>query len=117
MFWQHLSSQASNDEECVKQKPWVMYAGLVETSSNLAAVRCEADAASPSSGECAITCSSRSSLMPALEAVRGSIAKLASLVLPKGGEMLVKSCRFNNPACMSIRVAGWPRVRCFLSWC
>ena len=58
----------------------------METSNNLAAVRCEADAASPSSGACAVTCSSRSSLMPALEAVRGSIAKSASLVLPTAGE-------------------------------
>ena len=46
----------------------------------------EAGAAGPSSGACAITCSSRSSLMPALEAVRGSIAKLASLVPPTIGE-------------------------------
>ena len=60
----------------------MLCAGLVETSNNLAAVRCEAGAASPSSGACAITCSSRSSLMPALEAVRGSIAKLAGLVPP-----------------------------------
>jgi hypothetical protein len=57
-------------------------AGLVETSSNLAAVRCAAEAGAPGRGECAITCSSRSSLMPALEAVRVSIAKLAALVRP-----------------------------------
>lgn len=57
-------------------------AGLVETSSNLAAVRCAAEAGAPGRGECVITCSSRSSLMPALEAVRVSIAKLAALVRP-----------------------------------
>ncbi|KAK9826187.1 hypothetical protein WJX81_005747 [Elliptochloris bilobata] len=54
--------------------------GLVETSSNLAAVRCELGEANVPGAECAITCSSRSSLMPALEAVRSSIAKLAGLV-------------------------------------
>ncbi len=58
----------------------VQPAGLVETSSNLAAVRCVPEAGAPGRGDCSITCSSRSSLMPALEAVRASIAKLAGLV-------------------------------------
>ena len=58
----------------------VQSAGLVETSSNLAAVRCVPEEGAPGRGDCSITCSSRSSLMPALEAMRASIAKLAGLV-------------------------------------
>ena len=63
-------------------------AGLVETSTNLASVKPAEGGSGGSGGGAAylINCSTRSSLMPALEATRDSIAKLAALVrgpLPK----------------------------------
>ena len=50
--------------------------GLVETSTNLASVRCEA-AAPGSDAECGIVCCTRSSLSSALEAVRDRIEKVS----------------------------------------
>ena len=65
--------------------PWLVpsCSGLVETSTNLASVKpAEGGASDGSAAAYLVNCSTRSSLGPALEATRDSIAKLAALVSP-----------------------------------
>ena len=59
--------------------PRILIAGLVETSTNLASVKpASSNESAPSAYK--INCSTRSSLSPALENVRDSIARLSKLV-------------------------------------
>ena len=59
--------------------PQLPISGLVETSTNLASVKPDSSKGSAPSAY-KINCSTRSSLSPALENVRDSIARLSKLV-------------------------------------
>jgi hypothetical protein len=62
-------------------QPWISMPGLVETSTNLASVKPDSsNGSAPSAYK--INCSTRSSLLPALENIRDSIARLSKLVSP-----------------------------------
>ena len=68
---ENLSWQICSDDR--------LHAGLVETSSNLASVKPEeSEGGAPTAYK--VNCSTRSSLLPALEQVRDSIARLSRLV-------------------------------------
>ena len=72
----------------------MLHAGLVETSSNLASVKPEeTEGSAPTAYK--VNCSTRSSLSPALEQVRDSIARLARLV---GGHMHLSAWRVSASA-------------------
>ena len=105
--------------------PHALPAGLVETSTNLASIK-PLPASSDGKAGFAVQCSTRSSLMPALEQVRGALPRSAAAVVVCLGAHLclwctaaewqagpgLSSCTAPMPAGAVFHHQDWPPVRC-----